>query len=450
MPEGWRWARLGGLADFINGAAFKPADWHGEGTPIIRIQNLTNPEKAPNLTRRVLPAKYVVEAGDILLSWSATLDVFEWRGRTAWLNQHIFKIADIRDDIDKRYFRFLLKNEVEALKRSEHLHGSTMMHINRGPFMAHPVPVPPLSMQKLIAARIDALFAEIDEGEAALAEARAGVETYRKALLKAAVTGELTADWRRDNPPQETGEQLLARILADRRARWHADPKNARKKYVEPTGPNTDGLPELPEGWTWANLDQLSTHEVRNGLSVRDVSEPTEVRALRLSALSGSEVDWSVFRYLPRTLASVQGYLLQDGDMLVSRANGSPELVGKASLCVAPATDIIFPDTAIRYRLLGGPDLRQWIVRVWNSLLVRHQIGKLAKTTAGILKVSQSDISRIAVPIPSEMEMCSASRLVGEGLSMAAHDDLMHQIGGSACSLRHSILAAAFRGELAA
>jgi type I restriction enzyme S subunit len=74
------------------------------------------------------------------------------------------------------------------------------------------------------------------------------VETYRKGLLKAAVTGELTADWRRDNPPQETGEQLLQRILTDRRARWQADPKNARKKYTEPAEPDTDGLPELPEG----------------------------------------------------------------------------------------------------------------------------------------------------------------------------------------------------------
>ena len=67
-------------------------------------------------------------------------------------------------------------------------------------------------------ARIDELFAEIAEGEAALERARQGLDTWRRALLKAAVTGELTRDWREANRPTETGADLLARILAPRRA----------------------------------------------------------------------------------------------------------------------------------------------------------------------------------------------------------------------------------------
>ena len=78
------------------------------------------------------------------------------------------------------------------------------------------LPLPPIDVQARIIARIDALFDEIDEGERALAAAREGVETYRKSLLKAAVTGELTADWRRAYPPTETGHDLLSRILAGR------------------------------------------------------------------------------------------------------------------------------------------------------------------------------------------------------------------------------------------
>ena len=80
------------------------------------------------------------------------------------------------------------------------------------------MPVAPLPEQRRIVARIDELFAEIAEGEAALERARQGLDTWRRALLKAAVTGELTRDWREANGPTETGADLLARIRAGREA----------------------------------------------------------------------------------------------------------------------------------------------------------------------------------------------------------------------------------------
>jgi type I restriction enzyme S subunit len=75
-----------------------------------------------------------------------------------------------------------------------------------------PVPLAPLAEQESIVARVDALFAHIAEGEAALAAARKGLDAFRRALLKAAVTGDLTRDWREANPVSETGHDLLARL----------------------------------------------------------------------------------------------------------------------------------------------------------------------------------------------------------------------------------------------
>lgn len=444
MPEGWRWERLGELAEFINGAAFKPADWHGEGTPIIRIQNLTNPEKAPNLTRRVLPAKYVVEAGDILLSWSATLDVFEWRGRTAWLNQHIFKIASIRDDIDKRYFRFLLKNEIEALKRSEHLHGSTMMHINRGPFMAHPVPVPPLSMQKSIAARIDALFAEIDEGEAALAEARAGVETYRKALLKAAVTGELTADWRAANPPQETGEQLLARILTDRRARWHADPKNARKKYTEPAGPDTNGLPELPEGWAWASVQQLSTLVTSGSRGWSEFYADSGSLFIRAANLNQDRLDLSevAFVQVPNNSEGARTKVVQ-GDFLITITGAN---VTKCGVVTEPLDDAYVSQHVGLVRPVTA-EIGQYLYLWSRAYGGGKQYLEEAAYGAGKPGLNLPNIYEMAVALPSPAEMVEIEQRVQHALDRVPEADFVGPLGGQ---LRQSILAAAFRGELVA
>ncbi len=86
----------------------------------------------------------------------------------------------------------------------------------------------PLAEQRRIVARIDALFAEIAEGEAALKEARKGLEVFRRALVKAAVTGELTKDWRAANLAGETGHDLLARLSHHQKRRAITGTKSLR------------------------------------------------------------------------------------------------------------------------------------------------------------------------------------------------------------------------------
>ncbi len=107
LPQGWVSATLGDVADFLNGAAFKPEDWHDVGRPIIRIQNLTDHTKPINRTTRQLDSRYLVSPGDLLVSWSATLDAFIWDREESWLNQHIFKVIPY-EGIDKTYLFYLL------------------------------------------------------------------------------------------------------------------------------------------------------------------------------------------------------------------------------------------------------------------------------------------------------------------------------------------------------
>jgi len=96
-------AQLGAVAEFINGAAFKPEDWSESGRRIIRIQNLTDPTKPYNRTTRAVAEKLRVRPGELLVSWSATLGVFEWGGPDdALLNQHIFRVVPDERKVDKR------------------------------------------------------------------------------------------------------------------------------------------------------------------------------------------------------------------------------------------------------------------------------------------------------------------------------------------------------------
>lgn len=131
----------------------------------------------------------------------------------------------------------------------------------------------PLPHQTRIVEKLEELFSDLDAGVAELKAAQKKLGQYRQSLLKAAVEGALTAEWRAQHSPKETGAQLLARILKERRARWEAKqlakfqeqgkipPKDWQKKYPEPVQPDTTDLPALPEGWVWASVDQCSIDE---------------------------------------------------------------------------------------------------------------------------------------------------------------------------------------------
>jgi type I restriction enzyme S subunit len=147
-------AELGSVAEFINGAAFKPEDWSDSGKRIIRIQNLTDQAKPFNRTNRIVPNKLHVDPGDLLVSWSATLGVFEWRGPdVALLNQHIFRVVPDESRVDKRYLRYGL--ELALVEMERHLHGATMQHVNRREFLGTKLFMPRLAEQRRIAGILD-------------------------------------------------------------------------------------------------------------------------------------------------------------------------------------------------------------------------------------------------------------------------------------------------------
>lgn len=145
---------LNEVAKFTNGVCFRESDWSEVGSRIIRIQNLTDPKKNYNRTQRAVPDAVKVHPGDLLVSWSATLGVFEWgESDTAVLNQHIFRVEPDLGRVDKRYLRYAIDR---TLKESErHLHGATMKHVNKGDLLAAKFFAPPVSQQRRIAAVLD-------------------------------------------------------------------------------------------------------------------------------------------------------------------------------------------------------------------------------------------------------------------------------------------------------
>lgn len=233
LPTGWIEANVGDTGAYINGMAFKPTDWEQDGRPIIRIQNLTDPNKPLNRTTRKVEGRYIVSPGDLLVSWSATLDAFIWDREEAVLNQHIFKVEPNTNVVDPRFLFFGLREVIAEMREGEHLHGSTMKHINRGPFLAHRFPIPPLPEQRRIVAKLDRLSARTKAARAHLARVQSLAARAKQATLAAAFRGDLTGEWRKLD---ERGEQQTVSIAdlnldGSERGAWSSD--------------------DLPSTWEW-------------------------------------------------------------------------------------------------------------------------------------------------------------------------------------------------------
>ena len=146
-------ARLGDIATYINGYAFKPSDWSDTGLPIIRIQDLTGNLYQANRYNGEYAPKYEVNDGDVLISWSASLGIYVWHGEKALLNQHIFKVVFDKTEISKTFFVHQVENILE--KAASEAHGATMKHLTKPVFDALPFYLPPIDEQRKIAAVLD-------------------------------------------------------------------------------------------------------------------------------------------------------------------------------------------------------------------------------------------------------------------------------------------------------
>ena len=287
LPEGWKKTTLGEIATYVNGRAFKPIEWSKTGIPIVRIQNLNNPNAEYNYYDGNIEEKYHIRNGDLLFAWSASLGAYIWKGKYAFLNQHIFKVLP-KENIDKTFIYYLLDKVTNELYAKAH--GSGMVHVTKGKFEATSVNIPPFETQQTIVNKIESLFDEIDEGIGRLKTAAQQIQQYRQSLLKNAFNGELTKEWRSkhaDTLPSEnellaqiqtTREQHHAQQLADWQtavSQWEQNRKEG-KKPSKPKSPTQavkfeENVADLPSGWIWGKLSDLgelargkSKHRPRN------------------------------------------------------------------------------------------------------------------------------------------------------------------------------------------
>ncbi|MDW3666427.1 restriction endonuclease subunit S [Enterococcus hirae] len=186
IPESWEVIKLKYLGDYINGYAFKPSDWSNSGLPIIRIQNLTKETAEINYFNGKIDPKYYVYEGDILISWSATIDIFVWLRGKAVLNQHIFKVNVNEKKVKKDYFFYALK--IALYEMSNDKHGSAMQHVTKNIFDNYKIPFPSIEIQEAIAKRLDEELYVINSIISETQQSIDELKKYKQALITETVT----------------------------------------------------------------------------------------------------------------------------------------------------------------------------------------------------------------------------------------------------------------------
>ena len=159
LPKGWTTIKVGDVAIYTNGRAFKPEDWMHEGLPIIRIQNLNDNSASYNRTPKTYESKYLIHNGDLLFAWAASLGTYIWNGGKAWLNQHIFKV-DPYPFAQKQYLYHVFKAMITEFYTQSH--GSGMVHITKKQFENIKLLLPPLEEQKRIVQTLEQISTKLD------------------------------------------------------------------------------------------------------------------------------------------------------------------------------------------------------------------------------------------------------------------------------------------------
>ncbi len=338
--------------------------------------------------------------------------------------------------------------------------GGAQPNISQGIVKAWPISLPPRAEQTRIVAKLEELLSDLDAGVAELKAAQKKLAHYRQSLLKAAVEGALTAAWRAKNTPSETGAQLLERILTERRARWEAKqlakfaeqgktpPKDWQKKYPEPVQPDTTDLPELPEGWVWASVDQLSEF-VRNGLSKTPNTEQRGFKIFKINAVRSMEINFDAIKHIEIEEREAAEYWVEVGDVLATRYNGSIDLLGVFGMVKNVPARTLHPDKLIRMKPVTGIDLGAWMEVCGNTGVSRKHLVSRVKTTAGQTGISGEDLKKTPIPLPQKMEQGIALSMLTERLQAIKELELPTALAlKQSAAQRQNILRAAFAGEL--
>ncbi len=280
LPEGWIWVTVGEISKNIHYGYTASALPEVTEVKLLRItdiqNNLVDWNSVPYCTiDDDKKHQYLLKEGDLLFARTgATVGksyLIERKIPEAVFASYLIRII-LGDEVIRKFIYNFFQSNGYWLQIHQGKLGIGQPNVNAQVLSKITLPLPPLAEQHRIVAKIEELFTELDAGVELLKKLKAKLKRYRQAVLKAAVEGNLTKEWREANQGKlEPASMLRDRILKQRREKWEAEQLGKMKaqgkipkddswklKYKDPVAPDTSDLPELPDGWCWVSVDQIS------------------------------------------------------------------------------------------------------------------------------------------------------------------------------------------------
>jgi type I restriction enzyme S subunit len=474
LPEGWAETTLDDLA-VVKGGITKGPKQRSEETarlvPYLRVANvqrgrldLTEVSEIEASERAIEDLR--LEPGDVLFNEGGDRDKlgrgWVWEGQLPLCihQNHVFR-ARVRGDVIAPKFLSHYGNTLgQRYFFDEGKQSTNLASINLSKLSALPVLVPPRREQDRILEKLEAVQVRSRRAKEALDAVPALLEQFRRAVLASAFRGDLTAAWREKNQNMEPAEQLLARIRRERRQWWEGaelakmlakgkKPADDRwkERHEEPAPVDTEGLPELPEGWCWARFDDICLESMYGPrFAANDyVAAPDGVPTLRTTDMN-SRGDFRL-KDPPRVQVSVvqvQELGCQDGDLLVTRTGS----IGKCAVYDRAIGDALPSAYLIRFRLMRSAVMPKFVLATILTPRVQELLG-LGATAVTQPNINARTIGAIPIAVCGVAEQIEIlgrlDRLWAffdsvEARLSEGRDDLAH--------LDRAILGRAFRGDL--
>ncbi len=402
LPKGWKWVRLGGVAEIIMGQSPSGTDTTGDCsyTPLIGGASDMG-QLFPEITKYTKhPTKLSIK-DDIIVCIRATLGNPIFSDGEYCLGRGVAAIRS--NKIFRKFTRFLFINFEQYLY--ENATGSTFAQVNSDALRKMPIPLPSLDEQQRIVERIESLFAKLDKAKEKAQTVLDGFEIRKAAILHKAFTGELTEKWREE--------------------------KGVSK-----------------ESWESCSLLSVLKGKPRNGYSPKPVEYETKVKSMTLSATTSGFFQPEFFKYIDEEIPEDSYLWLKHGDILIQRAN-SLEKVGTSAVYTGGDHEFIYPDLIMKLQVKKGHNTH-FIAYLLKTQTVLTYFRSNATGTAGNMpKINQQIVSNTPIIVPTFKEQQEITRILD---SLLAKEQQVKEVAETVLEqidlMKKAILARAFRGEL--
>jgi type I restriction enzyme, S subunit len=412
LPVGWTWARLGDISENVD--TVNPIDTPDKEFLYLDITSIDDQQRVTN-PKRILwksapsRARQLVRTGDILFSTVRT-----YLRKIAYVSELYdnqiastgFCVIRPYSPINSKFIFLLTQTDRFVNALTELQRGTHYPAVRNSDVLAQVIPLPPIFEQNRIVSKITELFAQSKVAKESIDKIKPIMKKLRQSILFAAASGQLTANWRLDNPNVESASEFLDPIV-----RMSNNNPDARV--------NIEELPKIPQSWEWTSLQAIS--EIRGGITKGkkyNGKKTIQLPYLRVANVQDGYLNLSEIKTIQALPEDIERYRLKKGDILFNEG-GDRDKLGRGCIWNEEIRDCIHQNHVFRARLLSDNILPDYVTIFSKSKLARSYFFKFASQTVNLASLNMTALKNLPIAIPPKSEQEEIFHLVNEYLSLA-------------------------------